>query len=340
MPVRGRTRLLVAVLLASLASFRTWQLATHHTYPRDIAQVWYASRALLHGDDPYPLIGPGRPFDWPAPLSYPLTAAVALVPLAPLSQLWASVAFSFLGAACFAWALMRHGYAPLLGFASAAMVESAEFAQWSPLLSAGLILLPLSMLYAAKPSVGLAYFLARPSWWAIGGMCGLALVAFAAQPDWVTAWLGALKYASFVRGTGFPYIAPALMPGGFLVLLALLRWRRPEGRLLAALACVPHTLLPYETLPLFLIPRSLREAEVLFALSWLASIVASAKVRGTSFGGYIDVNGQYIVLLLYLPATLMVLKRPNRGPAPRWLERRIVRWPQWIRGTSLDHPEP
>jgi hypothetical protein len=37
-------------------------------------------------------------------------------------------------------------------------------------------------------------------------------------------------------------------------------------------------------------------------------------------------------LLLYVPLTLMVLKRPNAGPMPLWIERRVASWPAWLRG--------
>ena len=50
---------------------------------------------------------------------------------------------------------------------------------------------------------------------------GLALVLF---PSWPLDWLAA--------AAGSPYhLAPIQRPGGFLLLLGLLRWRAPEGRL-------------------------------------------------------------------------------------------------------------
>ena len=44
--------------------------------------------------------------------------------------------------------------------------------------------------------------------------------------------------------------------------------------------------------------------------------------------------GPMMVLFLYLPATLMVLRRPNEGTLPVWLEERVKRWPAWIQGTA------
>jgi hypothetical protein len=41
----------------------------------------------------------------------------------------------------------------------------------------------------------------------------------------------------------------------------------------------------------------------------------------------------------YLPALVIVLRRPNEGTAPRWLERWIADWPQWIHGVSVVEPK-
>jgi hypothetical protein len=35
---------------------------------------------------------------------------------------------------------------------------------------------------------------------------------------------------------------------------------------------------------------------------------------------------------MYLPATLMVLRRANEGAIPDWLEQRFENWPAWLRG--------
>ena len=138
------------------------------------------------------MIGPGRPFEWTAPFVYPLTAAVAALPLAPLSSTWAPIVFTAIACGCFAWALMEHGYAPLLGFLSAPVVFAAELAQWSPMLAAATVVTPLSILYVAKPTIGAAMFVARPSWWAVWGAIALATIAFALDPQWMSRWSQAL----------------------------------------------------------------------------------------------------------------------------------------------------
>jgi hypothetical protein len=326
-----KRRIAIAVALGLLAGIRTWNISRTTLVSRDFGQVWFAARALLAGHDPYSVIGPHRPFEWPAPLFYPLPAAVLATPLAALSELWATCIFAAVGGAFLAWALMEHGYPPLLGFASSAVVFSAELAQWSPLLTAGVVLAPLSLCWVAKPTIGAALFACRPTWWPVAGAVVLTGVAFLLQPHWVESWRHALEATTSVRGVGFPYIAPVLMPGGFLALLALLRWRRPEARLIAAMACVPQTLLLYEAVPLFLVPRTLWETGLMVFLSYVA---LGRMPHGEAFAADIDASGKVIVLLLYLPATLIVLRRPNEGVLPAWIERRIARVPRWIAGAS------
>jgi hypothetical protein len=65
------------------------------------------------------------------------------------------------------------------------------------------------------------------------------------------------------------------------------------------------------------------------AMYWLAVSdgPASFVVRTQTFGAA-------VTLTMYLPATLMVLRRPNEGPIPLWLDRAMHRWPAWLRGRA------
>jgi hypothetical protein len=100
------------------------------------------------------------------------------------------------------------------------------------------------------------------------------------------------------------------------MLAALLRWRRPEGRLLAALCCLPHVTTLYETLPLFLVPSNRHQAYLLLGLSYVAAVWQAWLVPTGSL--LEQVVGRWPVLLvcLYLPAVVMVLLRPNEAPGP------------------------
>ncbi|PYP77273.1 MAG: hypothetical protein DMD35_15685 [Gemmatimonadetes bacterium] len=62
-------------------------------------------------------------------------------------------------------------------------------------------------------------------------------------------------------------------------------------------------------------------------------------IRGGPYADHSHValaSGRYYTLLLFLPATIMVMRRPNEGSLPAWLEARIAAWPKWLRGTSVD----
>lgn len=325
--------MVICLALGLLAGLRAYLSALRElTQPRDFAQVWFAARALLGRHDPYALIGPGRAFDWPFPMFYPLPAAIAAIPLTPLPVEWAGAVFMMLAGAAFAWALMEHGYAPLIGFMGAAMVFASEMVQWSPLLAASLVIPPLAILAIAKPTIGAAIWLARPNWWAIGGAMLLGAAAWLVEPGWVSEWRSGFDPARFAPGRVFHFTAPVMQRGGVLVLLALTRWRRPEARLLAALACVPQTLLVYETCPLFLVPRTFKEASVLVVLSWIAQLAVMAT---TVNGSALTTGAPWVVLFLYLPATVMVLRRPNEGTLPARFERGIANWPAWLRGRPM-----
>jgi hypothetical protein len=103
-------------------------VASVDPYPLDFAQVWYAARVVLHGGNPYAAIGPGRAFEWPWPLYYPLPAALVAVPFAPLPYAWAMATFAAIGAAAFTWALTAEGPAVLAVLSS--LVRPAWIAEW------------------------------------------------------------------------------------------------------------------------------------------------------------------------------------------------------------------
>ena len=331
-----RIRLIVAMLLGLVAGHAVLLQSPRFETPRDLVQFWYAARIIMQGGDPYSLIGPGAAYTFSYPLVYPLPSAVAVIPLAWLTATWACAVFAGVGIACLAWALMEQGYSSLLAFGSVCVWHAVFVVQWSPLLAASVVIAPLGFLLVVKPTVGLAYFAARPSWWAVAGAITLTALAFALDPGWVGQWQAAVGRAVSNAKHGFPYRAPALMPGGILVLLALSRWRRSEARLLVALACVPHTTLPYELLPLFLIPRGWLQSVALVALSHLMWWIVVHDFPHPDFYYTVIEYTKTSVGCLFLPCTLMVLRRPNVGPVPRWIETRIATWPPWARGASSD----
>ena len=328
-----RTRLVLSVLLGCVAGTMTARESARVLGPRDFGQVWFAARSILRGIDPYPLVGPGLTFDWVSPLVYPMTAAVVAVPFTPFPEPLASLLFASVGGALFAWALMEYGYGPLFGFFSYAVREAAAAAQWSLLMAASFVVAPLAFLLVAKPTIGAVLFLARPRRIALAGAGLLGAAAFLIQPTWVTDWLQAVQRYVQQGAPDQPYRTIISFPGGVIPLVCLLRWRRPEARLLAGLVCVPVTLMAYETVPLLLIPRTFWEAALLVGLSFAQHHLTLALTpTPPTHEAMTAISGQLFVLLLYVPATVMVLRRSNVGPVSPWLERRISRWPAWLRG--------
>ena len=298
---------------------------------QDFGQLWFAGRALLKGQNPYDVIGVGKPFEWFWPWYYPLPAAFVGMVFAPFSEQAAIGLFSGLSATAFAWALTEQGFAPLLAFLSTCTWLALARGQGAPLLASALVLTPLSVLLVAKPTIGAAIFVARPSWWAVGGGLALLLAAFLVQPHWPADWIAALNSPAVAPGFRAPHRPPISFPGGLLVLAALCRWRRVEARLLIAMACVPQTTMPHEVVPLFLVARGWIESGLLLALSqamiaWVVHFHAPTLAEG------ISAYGPAFVWFMYLPCLVMVLRRPNEGTVPKWIERRIEGWPAWLRG--------
>jgi hypothetical protein len=337
--VPTRHRAVLAALCGLLAAAVTIQKNVREPTHRDFEQVWFAARAILSGVNPYTQIGPGLAFDWPFPLVYPLPAAVIAIPFAPLTATMATAFFSALAGAVFAWALMEYGYGPLFGFFSMPVRAAFETVQWSPLLAASTVLTPLAIISIAKPTVGSAVFFARPNRWAVAGAIVFGSATLLIDPRWVAHWLGAIAQYRAILAPTVPFRAPITFIGGPVALLCLLRWRRPEARLVAALACVPQTLVLYEAVPLLLVPRTFWQSVAVVALSYIGHLW----VRLHLPANYHDdlayhLVGQAMVWSLYLPCTLLVLRRKNVGELPAWLERRIAGWPAWLRGQSGERP--
>ena len=325
--VAAGRRLFAAIVIGVLSGIRTTMLVRGKAYPGDFEQVWYAARSILAGQDPYQLIGPGRSFSFDFVFRYPLPAAVVGVPFSPLSADVAQGVFIGLGVGCLAWALMEYGHAPLIGLLSAAVGSAIDSVQWSPLLAAATVLTPMGIAYAAKPTIGLAMFAARPSRWAVFGGLAVMVIAFMAIPGWVGEWRTALA-----NRVGITTLA--LHPGGALALLCLLRWRRPEARMLAVLTCVPMTPALYETVPLLLIPRRWWEAALLVLASYVVlGLAMRVPLPDLSYyAAHMENSANAIALILYPLATVMVLRRRNEGSLPQWLEQRTAGWPAWLRG--------
>ena len=145
-----------------------------------------------------------------------------------------------LGAAAFTYVITRRGKWALYFLLSGAMLWAWVDVQWAPLLMAAALTPAFSFLLAIKPTLGFALWSAYPNRWAVIGGLLFVGISLLVRPGWIPEWLASVSRT--------PHESNLLRPGGFLMLLGLLRWRRPEGRLLAVLCLVPQTTALYETL--------------------------------------------------------------------------------------------
>jgi hypothetical protein len=330
-----RRRLALSVALGILAATMSLQQGVLEARPRDFGQAWYAARALLHHTNPYHGVGPGLAFEWPFPLLYPIPAALVALPFAPFAEPWASALFVAVGTGLFAWTLAGIGYGPLFGFFSMAVRSAAAAGQWSPLLAASYGIPSLSFALVAKPTMGLVLFVAHPRRQTVFACVGVVAISLLIIPQWPADWLDAIRRNAALWAPVDPYRALIEFPGGAVALLALLRWRRAEARIVAALACVPMSMGAYEMVPLFLVPRTFLQAVMLVGASWAQGALArNIAPKPWTYETMEPVMAATLIACQLLPATLLVLTRPNEGEVPAWVERAITSWPVWLRGRA------
>lgn len=280
---------------------------------KDFTYPWRAARALLAGDDPYRVIRPSGPYPYESVFPYPLPAAVVAVPFALVPAMVGGALFFGLSAGAMAYALSRDGLGRMWAFCSAPFAMAAALGQWSPLMVAATLLPSLGWALACKPTLGAALFAYRPSRRA--ALAGAALVALSLVllPRWPIEWLEGVFAGEHHR-------APIARPLGLLALLALLRWRSAEGRLVGLMACVPQNLYFYDQLPLWLAARTGREGFILTVASWLAFAGMRLNCTSQLFCG--KEAEPWVLGLIYLPATAIVLASGDWGTVGRWLDRR------------------
>jgi len=262
--------------------------------------------------------------------------------VSPLALLPVDVARAiFVGgsASLLAYALTQESWTRLPLFGSGALALAVLAAQWSPLLTALLCMPSLAYLVPIKPNIGFALVAYLPTTPVVRRVLasgiGLTLIACLILPSWPQDWLQLVRNAPH-------FTVPVSHLGGPLLLLSLMRWRCPEARLLMALSVVPQNMVIYATLPLFLIPRTFRESLVMTTLNntAFAFIILALGLPRTSAENYY--NGDALVALCYLPCLVTILRRPNEGSMPDWIERAVdgvkntvARWPRIQRGLEI-----
>jgi len=222
----------------------------------DFVQVLVPAQALLNGTDPFVRLYPGY-------VPYPLTAALIGVPFVSLAPAVGGGLVIGVSVALLAYLLLAHGHLwRLLLFTSVPFVSAIASLQLVPLVIALALAgcAPLALLI--KPQNTLPLLLTyRSHRWTFVVAALLLAGSLWVMPTWPMRWVAMLG--------NYEGVAPALVWFGPLVFLALLAWEQRGARLLMVLACCPQRDW-YDTLPLWLIPRTGRGMLILSAASWLA----------------------------------------------------------------------
>jgi hypothetical protein len=275
----------------------------------DFIYPWTAARHFVSGENPYRALPGGLPFPFQSPLFYPLPTVMATVPVAWLPLPVAGALLFGTASAALVWALMTRGIEPVFVLLSGPFVIAAALGQWSPLVTIAAVLPAAGFLGVLKPNIGAAVLLARPSVAGWAGAAALLILSVALLPSWPADWLEAIQQ---LEGPSAHHPVPLLTVTGLPVILAALRWRRWEARLLLLMACVPQVTLFADQLPLMLVPRTRREGLALSGLSLGAfALVYLLFLKGSA--PLVMVAKPFVVPAMYWPCLYMVLRRPNQG---------------------------
>jgi hypothetical protein len=289
-----RARILISAGIGLASGAFCWFLLAHLN--QGAADFGWAMRAARY------VLARKNPYDTPLE-QYPLTAALFALPFVWLRPEAAAGLFYGISSGLLAFGLTRHGYHRLLVFLAYPYWAGTLTAQWPPLITAGAffpLLLPVTM---AKPQVGLPVavtHLTRRGVVACLIVLGISLVV---MPQWPLLWAGQLGY--------YDHFIPLLVFPGPLLALALLRYR-DRGALLLLIAAVMPQRWFFDTLILWLIPKTRREIVWTAFFSWGAGIWRWYHVPHS----FTEV-GRWTVVFIYLPMLAVVLLRFLREKWPR-----------------------
>lgn len=291
-------------------------------FTSDFDQVWAGARALWEGKDPYVVVGPGREFGWRWPLYYPLPALVAVAPLGLLPVLAARAVFAALSAVLLAWAITRDGWFRMPVFISVCFMVTMELGQWSALYAAAYFLPAVGVLALAKPNFGVALIAAahhrRSVFWITCGSIALLAISQVLQPGWHEDWLANVRAAPHFQ-------AHLFRPFGFLLLLAALKWRRPEARWLLSLSIIPQAPTFYDQLLLIAVCLTRKESLLFAVTTVLLFFYVGFNTPQPDYLAWGRVVGNGTLWICYFPMLAILLQRPNEGPVPAVIERLLER---------------
>jgi hypothetical protein len=268
--------------------------------------------------DPYSVVPSQAPYFISDPLVYPLPTVLTVVPFSWMPLTIAGALFVGLSAVLLAWAITRDGYDRLPLFASFPFVMATSLGQWAPLVTAAALLPGAGFLAVCKPTLAAAFAFSRLTRSIIFGGAAFLIGSLALAPSWPARWLANLGHAA-------PHPAPLFTLAGVGCVLALVRWRREDARLVFGMAAVPQLAMFADQLPLMTVARTRVEAMVLALLSHIGGLTWLMTRSPKAHPAWDGTN--LMLASVYLPALILVLRRPNEGKLPSWLAailRRLV----------------
>jgi hypothetical protein len=303
-----RGRLFLGLGLAFVLACRVLLYLWMPDRATDFDLLYSAALRLVRGQDVYPLGGLAVPF--------PLPAVLLGVPFTAIPLGLARPVFDVLIGWAFVYALWKYrGPYALIALASGAYLFAMAKGQTTPLMLAATLVPALGFLLAVKPNTSGVLWIARPSWLPMLGVSAFLALSLAVLPTWPLDWWMALP----VDTTDFA--PPVMRPLGAILLLAAFRWYSPEGRLLLAIACVPTNTLPYELIPLVLIPANGPQMTMYVAGSWIAVAAATDWLQlGHGLAGWPTIGWPVTLCAVYLPMLGLVLLQPGRREV-HWIGR-------------------
>lgn len=247
------------------------------------------------------LVAHQNPYDTPLE-QYPLPAAFIALPFLRVPPEVAAGLFYGISSFLLAFGLTRHNYRGLLVFFAYPYWAGLLVAQWSTIITASAffpLLLPATMM---KPQVGLPVFLTRLSRRGVLACVLVAALSLAVLPRWPLLWLGQAHY--------YEHFIPLFVFPGPLLLLALWRYRDRGTWLLLLSAMMPQRWF-FDSLTLWLIPKSRREILLPACFSWGAGIW-----RWYHQPANFTEVGRASVFFFYLPMLIVLLLRNASASEP------------------------
>ena len=273
-----------------------WFLLHHfHQGAADFHWAIRAAQHMLAGQNPY-----NTPWE-----QYPLTGAVFALPFLWLPPELAGALFYGGSAGLLAFGLIRDGYHRLWVFLAYPFWAGLLTAQWAPLITAAAFFPTLLPATLAKPQIGLPVALTHLSRRGVLACVALFLITLMVMPRWPWLWFGQMGH--------YEHFIPLLALPGPLLVLALVGYRDKDAWLLFLAALMPQRWF-FDTLTLWIIPKSRRELIWTASFSWGAGIWRWYHVPKS----FAEV-GTWTVVFIYLPMLGLVLAR-SLSPAEITME--------------------